>query len=149
MLACQFNTAVFPFSVPEFPGRAARVRVVLYEKPAAEQCVEPKYHVSADDTEALLQVELPGVAKEDIVIECEPSRLTLTAKKQVVAHVEQHQKGNSPRRSSPSLRYKLQLPLGKLADVDAISTASYRDGVLTVHIPAVKTQPPRRIDIPQ
>lgn len=148
MLACHYNAPMFFFSPFLLPTRMPRTQAVLYKKDD-QRTVKPIYRVISNSTETLLQVELPGVAKEDVTVECDTTRLIITAKKQVATHIKREHQANESGHKLPTIHYKLRLLLGKHADIAAISNASYENGVLNIHIPYVAEHQPRQIEIPQ
>lgn len=148
MLACRYNAPMFSFAPFLLPARMPCTQVVLH-KPESQRTVKPKYRVTSNSTETILQVELPGVAKEDVSVECDTARLTITAKKQVATHLKREHQANEPDHKLPTTHYKLLLLFGKHADIAAVSNASYENGVLNIHIPSVAEHPPRQIEIPQ
>ena len=154
--------------------------------------VEPSYRMSSTSTAASVEVELPGVAQDDIDIESTGRSVTIIAKRfdtsipsdpesiqtkdiptdenngkvqtEVVDDTEQdanqdsmsdaagesadkcRSKQNRPERK-PRLEYRLKLHLGPNYDRERITCQSYRNGVLSLHIPTVPAQSPRKITI--
>ena len=160
--------------------------------------VEPSYRMSPTPTGATVEVELPGVAQNDIDIESTGRSITIIAKRfdnsipsdreemqpadthsadnngtaqtEVVDDKEQDgiqnstsdrsdgsadesdksDKSGSKQNQSernPRLEYRLKLRLGPNYDREQITCESYRDGVLSLHIPTVPAQAPRKISI--
>lgn len=92
--------------------------------------VVPPMNVLTRDGAWRLDLEVPGVRKEDLHLDVEGPHLTLHA----------------PRRDRPSLGWKRQLRLPEGVDVHNIQ-ARLRHGVLSVELPARAEQPSTRIPI--
>ena len=105
----------------------------VQEQGAAEQNSEtppyrlrqPAYHFA----DGVLEVELPGVDEEQLVLEVSEGRLELSAD-----------------RPAAELRYALTLRLPRHFDQEAIS-ATFRDGLLQISLPKRLKPAPRRISI--
>lgn len=147
MLACHYNSPMFSLPATLIPARMPPTQIVLC-KPDTQRIVKPKYQVSATHAETLLQVELPGVAKEDVAVEYDDTRLTVTAKRQVVTRIKRvHGANEQDHDPTPVIRYKLQLSFTDRANLSDVSNASYKDGVLNIRINTVAKHPSRRIEI--
>lgn len=92
-----------------------------------------------DDDGFTIEVDLPGVAKDDVSIELEGRRLVVSAERKererigVLRHRTRH---------VGSLRHEVVLP----ADVDSDKVeADLQDGVLTIRLPKAESSRPRRI----
>ncbi len=84
--------------------------------------------------------DLPGVDKEDIDVNVEKNILTLKGKpKQRLAE-------NLTRQEYALLPFFRQFQLSEAVDQSGIS-AEMKYGVLTIHLPKVKEQQPRKIDV--
>jgi len=85
-----------------------------------------------------LTVEMPGISKDDINIEITPNDVEISAEKKTE---EEEKRKNWLRRERSSMSFyrHLQLPEElKTNDVDA----QFKDGVLTLTLPKVKSKPP-------
>ncbi|MEO6908635.1 MAG: Hsp20/alpha crystallin family protein [Abditibacteriaceae bacterium] len=103
----------------------------------------PAVDITETADEILLAAELPGMKKEDIDISLSGETLTLSGhrKFEQAQHSEQYLRIE---RQYGSWRRSFQLEVA----IDAAGvTASYEDGVLTVHLPKAKTAVPRQIEI--
>lgn len=84
--------------------------------------------------------DLPGVNKEDIEVNVEKNVLTLKARpKQLLAE-------GLARQEYALLPFFRQFQLSEAVDQSGIS-AEMKYGVLTIHLPKVKEQQPRKIDV--
>jgi HSP20 family protein len=103
----------------------------------------PLADLSETDDGYLLEVELPGVTRDDIAIEVTGHQLTISGE------FKEKEKGGllrSRTRRVGRFEYRTDLP----QDVDADKvTASLSDGVLTVTVPKNATAKPRRVEITQ
>jgi HSP20 family protein len=91
----------------------------------------------------VLKADLPGLREGDVNIEVQDGTLTISGERK--AEHEQREKGwYRIERSFGSFSRSLTLPDG--VDPDGID-ASFRDGVLEVHIPKPEERKPRRIAI--
>nr|AAM93953.1 heat shock protein 16 [Griffithsia japonica] len=114
----------------------------------------PSHFIHSGDKEAMLQVELPGVGKEDI--EVEVNRRTLyvngtrydqvTSTAAVNNDANEEDSGKEPSEKRVERKYSLEIQLGSDADMDGISFESYNNGILTLKIPIVH-QESRKIDL--
>lgn len=136
------------------------------------QKLEPNYRVRRLDGEVLLDIELPGVAKQDVTIEIQNRLLMICGNryeemtkskffhKSVISdegHVGNTLDGGGGDPSNddaecvdgrkPWLSYVLSLRVGHEADLDRIACVSCYDGVLCVRIPNVVQQTVRKIGV--
>jgi HSP20 family protein len=112
---------------PFAPGPAAWVPAVDLQE-TAEQYV--------------LTAELPGLAREDIDIQLQDGRLTLSGvRRERGITCEQYHRVE---RGHGSFSRTFQLPVP--VDADSVS-ADLRDGVLTIICPKAREAPARRIDV--
>lgn len=101
----------------------------------------PSADLEETDDAFLVDLELPGVKRGDVDVELAGRRLVVTGERK-----EKERKGLVRRstRSVGQFRYEIMLP----GDVDDASCdASFDDGVLSIRIPKVEAQRPRKIDI--
>ena len=104
--------------------------------------VPPMDLVEAED-HFVLKADLPGLTESDVNIEVQDGTLTLSGERK--AEHEEREKGwYRIERSFGSFNRSLTLPDG--VDPDRID-ASFKDGVLEVHIPKPEERKPRRISI--
>jgi len=101
----------------------------------------PATAVSETESAYVVELEVPGVKRDELTIEVEDGRLAVTG--------EVKETENGTRRSTRRtgrFEYRTRLPRG--VDADAIG-AELADGVLTVTIAKPETATPRRIEITQ
>lgn len=118
--------------------------------------VEPSYRYEADATAGHFEIELPGVAKENVSIEVHENKLVVKGKRfkknvmgaQGAAMTDEAPKEEAPKKDepTPSLIYMLEARLPAGADVDAIKADHCGDGILTMTVP-MKADKARRIQI--
>jgi len=103
----------------------------------------PSVDIYETPTEVVVQVELPGVKREDIQVELTDDRLTLRGKKErsqeaenATYHLLERNYGEFER------SFALNVPV----DTDK-AEASYRDGVLTIRLPKVEPKRAKRIEV--
>lgn len=90
-----------------------------------------------------IYMDLPGVPKENLVIDLEENELTVTAKTAIPGEGESYgemQFGNG--------EYHQTVSLSDIVDRERIA-AKLQDGVLRIHLPRVVSQQPRKIEITQ
>jgi HSP20 family protein len=93
------------------------------------------FGVENQDSEVVVRAELPGFDEKDLDVQCHDNLLTIRAEKQ--------QQDGQERRSS-SFRRTVALPSG--TDPDKV-TATYRNGVLELHVPKSEQTHGRRIPV--
>lgn len=91
----------------------------------------PLVDIFEDDESIVLRAELPGVKKEDIILDVSNGVLTLSGKKQF-RHEEQCENYHMMERQYGTFRRSFSLP--DIVDVDKID-AKYERGVLEVVLP--------------
>ena len=108
----------------------------------AERAWRPATAVSETDSAYVVELEVPGVKREDLTIEVEDGRLA------VAGELKETENGTlrSRTRRTGRFEYRTRLPRG--VDADGIG-AELADGVLTVTIAKPETATPRRIEITQ
>lgn len=103
--------------------------------------VVPLTDVEERDDSYVLDVELPGVRRDDVSIEVVQGRLTITGERR-----ERHRVGLLRHRTRTTGRFGLELTLPVDVDTDAV-TASLDHGVLTVVVPKAVQARRRRIAV--
>lgn len=115
--------------------------------------VKPSYRYRRAKNDAYLEVELPGVAKEDVTVTVESRKLIIKGKRY------QREDGFCRCREVPrkeckeghtdrvvDVRYLLALRLGDRADLDNVGANCCGDGLLVVHVPAKESEA-RKIEL--
>lgn len=98
--------------------------------PVRQAWFTPAVDVYADASAFTIEVELPGVRKEDVSVTVEDDRLTISGERKVEPAGARQQY----RRERPYGRFERTFQLPKDAQPEAIS-ASHADGVLTITVP--------------
>lgn len=121
--------------------------------------VKPVFSHISDADGVRLEIELPGVAKENVEIEIKDSNLIVLGERfdhermlsgsqvnDALESIEQNEdttgeeKGKVTRDGSPTTSYELKLKLGDRVDQKSIKAESYSDGVLSLGIPFKKVE---------
>jgi HSP20 family protein len=100
----------------------------------------PTLDVRETDEEYLVQVDLPGVKREDVTIELENQVLSISGTRVPV------EVGEAQRVERPYGSFVRTLTLPQGVDPDSI-VADYEHGVLTLHVPRPAGAKPRKIAI--
>ena len=101
----------------------------------------PSADVEETDDAYLVEIELPGVKKEDIEVELSGRRLTVKGERK-----ERERKGTLRRRARTVGRFRYELILPSDLD-DTAAESSLKDGVLSVRIPKHAEERPKRISV--
>ncbi|HEX2299380.1 MAG TPA: Hsp20/alpha crystallin family protein [Pseudonocardiaceae bacterium] len=107
----------------------------------AAQTVRPLADVSETEDSYVFEVEVPGVAREDIAIEAVRNELTISGEFR-----EKEKAGWLRSRTRRTGRFEHRTVLPRDVDAEKI-TAELADGVLTVTVPKAEAAKPRRIEI--
>lgn len=100
----------------------------------------PPVDIFETETGLVVIADLPGVDKDAIEVNVEKSVLTLKATP------KQHLTENLARQEFQLLPFFRQFQLSEAVDQAGI-TAEMKYGVLTIHLPKVKEQQPRKIEV--
>lgn len=121
-----------------------------YLRPMQEQELDddgesvPRIDAMEQDRRFIVEVELPGVKKDDIDISMRDGVLTINAEiKDESGQIEQ---GRVIRRERRYGRFVRSMSFGGTVDEGNIS-ARYSDGILTVTVPKLTPRKPEKIDI--
>lgn len=101
----------------------------------------PLADVEETDDAYVVEIELPGVKRDDVSLEVAGGRLSVSGERK-----ERERVGILRRRTRTVGRFHYEVVLPGEVDEDAV-TASMDDGVLTVRVPKPASEPPRRIPI--
>ena len=101
----------------------------------------PLADLSETDQAWLAEVELPGVARDDISVEMAGQELVISGEFRDTA-----KEGRALRRGRRSGRFEYRVLLPGQAEADKV-TAALADGVLTVTVPKTAADKPRRIQV--
>jgi len=101
----------------------------------------PAADVYESEQEFTIALDLPGVARESLDIGLHEERLTIRGER-----AAEHAGARQRRGERPHGRFIRSFSLPGVVDREAI-TADYKDGVLQLHLPKRREQPPRRVEI--
>ena len=101
----------------------------------------PLADVEETDDAYLVEIELAGVKQEDLSVEIAGSRLTVTGERK-----ERERAGILRRRTRTVGRFHYEVDLPGRVEEDEVS-ADMHEGVLTVRLPKVAADRPRRIAV--
>ena len=103
----------------------------------------PKVDVFEEDNQIVLKAELPGVEKDDIVIDVDGRVLTLKGERTSDKEVK---KENYYRRERSLGRFHRSFTLPLETDSEKIK-AEYKDGILKLNIPKPESNKPKQITV--
>ena len=106
----------------------------------------PRVDLREHDQEFVLVADLPGLNQEDINISVENHVLTLQGQRTFEHEAQNGQNGYAHYRERAYGTFCRRFTLGAAVDVDTI-TATYKAGVLEVHIPKTAAAQPKRIAV--
>ena len=106
----------------------------------------PRVDLQEHDQAFVLVADLPGMQQEDISITVENNILTLQGKRMSEHEGHNGQHGAAQYRERVFGTFCRRFTLGAVVDADQI-TATYKAGVLEVHIPKTATAQPKRIAV--
>lgn len=111
----------------------------------AESEVLHPVHLEVEETDGALTVraEVPGFESNDLIINVEPRRLTVSGKREINKEQKKAKTIYREQCSDEILR-SVELP----ADVDASqTTATLKNGILELHMPKVAREGPTRVQV--
>ncbi len=105
--------------------------------------VPPVDIYQSDDHELVLQVELPGIKREDIDLRVENNTLTIRGERKLAPAVKEEQYHRIERAYGAFTR---SFSLPQTVDAGKVR-AEYRDGVLTVALPTREEAKPKQVQV--
>lgn len=104
--------------------------------------IRPRYEVHTSDDSYRIDVEMPGVPKNEANITIEGDQLTIEG------HRRDHaaESWEAIRREIPLANYRLVLDLNAQIDAEKVSAKS-ENGILQVSLPVAEAARPRRIEV--
>jgi HSP20 family protein len=122
---------------------SARLQSLLagWEPPDLAGAFTPLADVEETDEAYLVELELPGVAKDDVTVEVAGRRVTVSGERK-----ERQRVGTLRRRTRSVGRFHYEVALPGEVEEDGV-TASMDAGVLTVRVPKPPSQRRRRIPV--
>lgn len=127
-----------PVGTP-FPEFDELARLLHDRTGGAQQAWRPAADVRETDEEYVVEVEVPGVAREDITVDLDGTVLSVSG--EVAERASNYRRRT---RRTGQFRYAVTLPEG--VDTEQIG-AELADGVLTVRVPKQPDEGTRRIEI--
>jgi len=112
-------------------------------KRSAQQRWAPPVDISEDNGSILVDVEIPGMKKEDIKVSLENNVLSLKGEKKQEREVKEENLHRWERRYGSFVR-SFELPMPVQADK---IKASYKNGILHVELPKAEEVKPKEIPI--
>ena len=103
----------------------------------------PSVDIYETDDALVIKAELPGVSKDDVSVEVHQNTLTLRGQRKHEAEVEQD-KYHRVERSYGTFQRSFVLPT--MVDQEKVQ-ATFKDGVLELHLPRLESAKPRRIAV--
>jgi HSP20 family protein len=134
--------------VDEFFARFAPAALVRWPRLVGEESARhmewaPAADVTETEREYLVKAELPGIKREDVKVTVEDSVLTIQGERSF-EKAEEGEKQHRVERSYGSFYRSFSLPDNvAVGDIQAES----RDGLLLLHLPKVKIQKPKVVQI--
>ena len=101
----------------------------------------PAADIEETDAAWLVELDVPGVAKDDVDVEVHGRRLSVTGERK-----DPERDGTLRRRGRIVGKFEYAVRLGADVDSDDV-TAELTDGVLTVRVPKSASSQPRKIDV--
>ncbi|MDQ4133862.1 MAG: Hsp20/alpha crystallin family protein [Actinomycetota bacterium] len=131
--------------VPELEQLTSRLRGYLDRWSSVPSFLQGPFTPLADVEETedsyLVEVELPGVKREDVTVEVAGTRLTVSGERK-----ERERVGILRRRTRTVGRFHYEVTLPGVEDDEEVS-ASMHEGVLTIRVPKPARDRPRKIPI--
>ena len=114
----------------------------LFRTPEAMEFAPPLDLREVEDA-FILNMELPGMKKEDINVTCENGVLRITGEKKL----EETQKAGEYHRLERRFgRFIRELSLGSEGNVE-MAEAVFKDGILSIRLPKMESAKPKRIEL--
>jgi HSP20 family protein len=103
----------------------------------------PAVDIHETDERFVIKAELPGVSKDDVSIDVHQNTLTLRGQRKHEAEVK-NERYHRVERAYGTFQRSFVLPA--IVDQDKVQ-ATYKDGVLELHLPKSEAAKPKRIEI--
>jgi HSP20 family protein len=103
----------------------------------------PRMDLSETDEEFIVRMDLPGLKKDEVTVNVEDNRLTVSGERKEEKK-EESENYLRMERSYGSFYRSVRLP--KTAQVEAVK-AEFTDGVLRVHVPKAEEHKPHKVEI--
>ena len=102
--------------------------------------VAPLVDIYENDAEILLHADMPGVLKDDVVINIDNGKLALSGTRNLKPA------GSTQWEEFGAVEYQRNFSVPQTIDVEKIK-AVLKDGVLSLHLPKAEAAKPRQIEI--
>lgn len=111
--------------------------------------MEAKHRVVTCGEGGSVEVEMPGVSKEDVEVEVEHRVLKVTGKRygRRAGGGENGNESGPTKGCKPAVVYSLQLRLGRDADTEKLRCESYKDGLMILKVPSLQKEAARKVNI--
>jgi len=104
----------------------------------------PSVDIEENDDSYMVRADLPGVSKEDIEVRLDNGVLSISGEKKVERETGKGSKQHRTERFHGTFSRRFTLP--SAIDADRVN-ADYKHGVLSLTIPKVEIEKPKKIDI--
>jgi HSP20 family protein len=121
----------------------ARVRTPFSEEEITQGAWAPPVDIYETNDSIVLKAELPGIAKEDIVLEVKDNTLTLKGEKRIESEIKE-ENYHRVERSYGTFQRAFTLP--GTVQQDRVK-AKFKDGVLEIMLPKVEQAKPKQIKV--
>lgn len=102
--------------------------------------IAPLVDIFENEDEILLHADMPGVVKDNITVNIDNGKLTLTGTRKIDTT------GSAQWEEFGNVEYQRNFSVPQTIDVDKIN-AIIKDGVLRLHLPKSEAAKPRQIEI--
>ncbi len=103
----------------------------------------PRADITEDDREVTIDIELPGMKKEDIKVEVRNNVLTISGERKQERRTESPEGSRIERHYG---RFERSFALPETVDDQKVS-ANYQGGVLTLHLPKTEKAMPKEVKV--
>ncbi len=110
------------------------------ERSSGIPAVAPLVDIYENDDEILLHADMPGVKKDDIAVNIDNGKLSLSGLRKIEAA------GAAQWEEFGDVEYKRTFSVPQAIDINKIN-AELKDGVLRLHLPKSEAAKPRQIEI--
>ena len=118
----------------------ARTGDKTIEKTRTLRSATPSVDIYENENEILLYADMPGVSKEDVTVNIENGKLSLSGIRRL------DHKGVSNLEEFADVEYVRNFSIPQTINVENVA-AELKDGVLTLHLPKSEAAKPRLIEV--
>lgn len=111
--------------------------------PAEQASFIPACEVEEDENKYKISLDIPGIAKDELKVEFEKNRLTISGERKIAEEKETKGFIRNERRYG---KFARTFTLPESVDSNKIE-ATHQDGVLTIHVPKTDEVKPKLIDV--